>query len=189
MEHTCTTFSRTKAPSGGSVAETWRRVWGGRKIFSANPRFLNDVFWRKISIFAAEFSDDLFFIIDQISQIFPFFSQIFPIFFYVKCHIWPFPHKKNTFFYSVRTFTRILQHYFSKYWGNNAWAVPQPQIFGEAVPPVPPRSPPLRGCKEWKGKMDSERILLMIRRRKKEKDKEDEKEEGGDEDGDGKEEE
>src|SRR6218665_488789 len=28
--------------------------------------------------------------------------------------------------------------------GTNAWAVPPPQILGGTVPPVPPRSPPLR---------------------------------------------
>src|SRR6218665_366725 len=33
------------------------------------------------------------------------------------------------FFYSVRAFAPIPQHYFSKYWGANAWAVPPPQIF------------------------------------------------------------
>jgi len=27
-----------------AVAETWRRVWGDEKIFSADPGFLNDVF-------------------------------------------------------------------------------------------------------------------------------------------------
>src|SRR6218665_318184 len=50
----------------------------------------------------------------------------------------------KTIFYSVRTFAHIRQHYFSKYWGTNAWAVPPPQIFfGGDRPPVPPRSPPL----------------------------------------------
>src|SRR6218665_955337 len=40
-------------------------------------------------------------------------------------------------FYSLHTFTRIRQHYFSKYWGTNAWAVPTPQIFWGDRPPVP----------------------------------------------------
>src|SRR6218665_1045770 len=48
------------------------------------------------------------------------------------------------FFYSVHTFTRIRQHCFAKYHGGaDAWAVPQLQFFWRAVPPVPPRSPPL----------------------------------------------
>src|SRR6218665_3355918 len=56
-------------------------------------------FWGKI--FATEISDDLllllFLVIDQIFRIFPFFSKSSHIF-AVKCHISPFPHKKNTFF-------------------------------------------------------------------------------------------
>ena len=48
----------------------------------------------------------------------------------------------RTFFYSVHPFARIRQHYFSKYWGSNAWAVPPPKIWGDR-PPSPPRSPPL----------------------------------------------
>ena len=47
-------------------------------------------------------------------------------------------------FYSVHTFARIRQHYFSKYWGTDAWAFPPPHIFlGGPSPLVPPRSPPL----------------------------------------------
>ena len=121
------------------MAETWRRVWGDGKLFR-EPRFLNDVFSEKISIFTAKISDDLFLVIDQVFRIFPFFSQIVRIFYYVKCRIWPIPHKYNhyfrkeflydTFFYSVRTFARIRQH-FSRYWGADAWAVSPPQIFGE----------------------------------------------------------
>ena len=76
----------------------------------------------------------------------------FPYHYCVKCRIWPFLHKKkhyfrkevlDTFFYSVRTFARNRQHYFSKYGGTDAWTVPPLQIFGGTVPPVPPRSPPL----------------------------------------------
>src|SRR6218665_1276224 len=98
MEHTCTTFSRTKAPSGGSVAETWRRVWGGRKIFSANPRFLNDVFGEKFPFSRQNFLMTFFLIIDQISQIFPFFSQIFPIFAMLDVIFDPFLTRKTPFF-------------------------------------------------------------------------------------------
>ena len=96
-----------------SVAETWRRVWGTEKFFA-------DQDWRfseKISISTAKISDDLFLSHWLAFRIFPFFSQIFRIFYYVQCRIWPFPHKNNHFFYSVRTFARIQQHCLSKYWG------------------------------------------------------------------------
>src|SRR6218665_1396709 len=55
------------------VAETWRRVWGADKNFGG-PRFLNDVFWEKFT-----FSRQNFLVIDQIFQIFSFFSPTFPI--------------------------------------------------------------------------------------------------------------
>src|SRR6218665_3289932 len=48
------------------------------------------------------------------------------------------------FFYSVRTFARIRQHYFSKYWGDQCMGRPPPEILGDR-PPSPPRSPPLSG--------------------------------------------
>src|SRR6218665_1041942 len=38
------------------------------------------------------------------------------------------------FFYSVRTFARIRQHYFSKYWGINAWAIPHLKFWGDRPP-------------------------------------------------------
>src|SRR6218665_6000 len=47
------------------------------------------------------------------------------------------------FFYSVRAFAPIRQHYFSKYWGTNAWVPPPPQIFWGGRPASPPRSSPL----------------------------------------------
>jgi len=61
---------------------------------------------------------------------------------YITLRALPFPHKKNTFSYSFHTFAHIRQHYFSEYWGTNAWAVPHLKLWG-TVPPVPPRSPPL----------------------------------------------
>src|SRR6218665_2614301 len=45
------------------------------------------------------------------------------------------------FFYSVRTFVRIRQHYFYKYWGDGCMGRPHLKCWG-TVPPVPPRSPP-----------------------------------------------
>jgi len=50
----------------------------------------------------------------------------------------PLFQKKNSlikpFFYSAYPFAHIQQHYFSKYWGTNAWAVPPPQIWGDRPP-------------------------------------------------------
>src|SRR6218665_3529084 len=93
----------------------------------------------QISIFATKISDDLFLVIDQICLIFPFFSQIFPIFAMLNVIFDPsFPHKKNTFLYSVYTFTRIRQHYFSKYWGDQCMGRPPTSNFFGDRPPVLP---------------------------------------------------
>ena len=93
-----------------AVAETWRRVWGGRKKIS----------WTKISVFTLKISDDLFCFIDQVFQILRFFTLlnvVYNPFFTRKTTI----SEKNSlirpFFYSVRTFACIRQHYFSKYLG------------------------------------------------------------------------
>src|SRR6218665_77017 len=82
-------------------------------------------------------SDDLFLVIDQvfqISRIFTVLNVVYDPFFTRKTTI----SQKNSFirpiFYSLRTFTRIRQHYFSKYWGTDAWAVPPPQILGDRPP-------------------------------------------------------
>jgi len=45
------------------------------------------------------------------------------------------------FFYSVRTFARIRQHHFTKYWGDGCMGRPPPQISGAS--PSPPRYPPI----------------------------------------------
>src|SRR6218665_1022981 len=73
----------------------------------------------------------------------PGFSD-FTFHYCIKCRIRPFLHQKNhyfrkefvdkTIFYSVRTFARIQQHYFSKYWGTNAWAVPLKFFLGGPSP-------------------------------------------------------
>src|SRR6218665_1113038 len=105
-------------------------------------------FSEKISTFTAKISDDLFLVIDQVFLIFPFLFLDFPYLYCVKCRIRPFLPKKNhyfrkeflddTYFYSVRTFALIRQHYFSKYWGEtDAWAVHPTSNFGGIVPPVP----------------------------------------------------
>src|SRR6218665_229526 len=86
--------------------------FGGRIKNFHGATFLNDVFSEKISIiFTAKISDDLFLVIDQVFR----------------------------FFYSVRTFARIRQHYFSKYWGDGCMGPsPTPHIFWGTVPPSHP---------------------------------------------------
>jgi len=115
-----------------AVAETWRQVWGGRKNFlPTKMRFFSE----KISILAAKFSDDFFLVIDQVFRIFTDFPDLY----FVKCRTWPFPHKKNTLFYTFHTFVHIRQHYFSKYWGGRMhgpsphlklWGGPSPVPLG-----------------------------------------------------------
>jgi len=76
---------------------------------------------------------------------FPSLLPDFPDLCSAKSRTWPFPQKKNTFFYSFHTFAHIRQHYFSKIWGTNAWPSPHLKLWG-AVRPVPPRFPPLTLC-------------------------------------------
>jgi len=84
------------------------------------------------------------FAIDQVFQIFPFFP-------YVKCRIWPFPHTahdkdtRKTAFFTLFILSRASDNTTSENigGGTDAWAVPHLK-FWEIVPPVPPRSPPLR---------------------------------------------
>src|SRR6218665_331485 len=123
----------------------WRRPGAefrgdGRKKFRG-PRFLNDVFSGKISIFTPKISDDLFLVIDHVFQILRFFTVLnvlYNPFFTIKTTISENNSLITPFFYSFRTFTRIQRHYFSKYWGTNAWAIPPPQIFWVDRPPSPP---------------------------------------------------
>src|SRR6218665_672085 len=82
-------------------AETWRRIWGTKKIFRGPIS-------GKISIFKVKISDDLFFSHRHGSSDFPFLFSHFPYIYYVKCRR-PFPHKKTTIFHSVHTFTHIRQ--------------------------------------------------------------------------------
>jgi len=107
-----------------AVAETWRRIWGGRNNFFLGPRFLNDVFFGKNFWWP-------FLVIDLVFRIFPFFSQIFRVFTMINIVYYPFLTRKTPFFYSVHTFTRIRQHYFSKYWGDQCMGRPLPQIWGD----------------------------------------------------------
>ena len=95
---------------------------GGTENFVRGPRFLNDVFIGKNFHHCQGKNFWWHFLVIDLVFLFP----DFPYLYYVKCRIWPFPHKKSTFFYSVHTFTRIRQHYFSKYWGDQCMGRPPP---------------------------------------------------------------
>src|SRR6218665_2196802 len=96
-------------------------------------------FWKKIS-FSRPKSLMTF-------RIFPFFQRFSISFTMLNVVYDPFLTRTTTiseknsfmtpFLYSVRTFARIRQHYFSKYWrGTDAWAVTPPEIFGGLSPQV-----------------------------------------------------
>src|SRR6218665_4071600 len=120
----------------------WRRPgaeFGGTENFSADPRFLNDVFLETNVHFRSKNFHLL--VIDQIFQIFPFFSQILPIFAMLNVVFDPFLTRKTHF---------LLCSYFHAHpttslniGGTNAWAVPSTSNFRGAVPPLPYVSPPL----------------------------------------------
>ena len=142
---------RTKTiPSGGDLAPSLR---GGTENFFADQNFGMTFLSEKI--FTPKNSDNPFLVIAQVFLIFTLYFQS-PYLYCVKCRIWPFLHKKNHFFwkkflddtyfllfYSLRAFTPIRQHYFSKYWGGPMHGSSPTSNFGGTVPPVPPRSPPL----------------------------------------------
>src|SRR6218665_65632 len=96
-------------------------------------------FSEKFPFSGQTFLTTFFLVIDQVFRIFPFFfPQIFRIFTMLNVVYDPFLTRKTHFFYSVHTFARILQHYFSKYYLLNT-----PQMFLGPSPPVSLRSPPL----------------------------------------------
>jgi len=117
--------------------------FGGRKKFR-RPKFLNDVFKKKISIFTAEISDD-FFIVDHVFQIFHIFTVwnvVYDPFFTRKIPV----SENNSFmapFFTLFILSHASeQHYFSKYWGDRCMGRPPPQfVFLGAVPLSPPRFP------------------------------------------------
>ena len=107
---------------------------GGREKFHRPRTF----FKKKISIFTAKISDDLFLVIVHDFRIFLIFhifaacNVVYDPFFTRKTPI----SENNSFttplFNSVRAFARIRQTlaYFSKYWGTDAWAVTSNSNFG-----------------------------------------------------------
>src|SRR6218665_3014326 len=95
---------------------------------------------------------------------FPFLFPHFPYVYCFKCRIRPSPHKKNNFFYSVHTFTRIQQHYISKYLGDQCMGRPPPQTLG-GPSPSPPRSPSLSAKNtELIGNVKTLVIYIALRR-------------------------
>src|SRR6218665_1719056 len=90
-------------------------------------------------------------VIDLIFRIFPFFSHIFRMLTMLNVVYDPFLKRIPPFFYSIYTFTRIRQHYFSKYWGGLMHG-PSPHLKSLGGPsPVPPRSPSLNFDQGWTG--------------------------------------
>src|SRR6218665_3448892 len=97
------------------------------------------LFPEKISICTPKISDDLFLVIDQVFQIlrlFTLLNVVYDLFFTRNTTI----SEKNSliapFFYSVRTFARIRQHYFSKYWGDQCMGRPHLKFWRPS--PQPP---------------------------------------------------
>ena len=126
------------------MAETWHRVWGDGKLFRG-PRFLNDSFSEKNPIFTEKICYDLFKSLTRFlgfSLSFPRFSVSFtmlnvvydPFLARINNHYFRKEFLYDTFLKSVRTFARIRQHYFSKYWGDGYMCRPPPQIFGGPSP-------------------------------------------------------
>jgi len=139
-------------PSGQTVDTwcaqgQWRRPgaeFGGGHFFRV-PRFLNEVFSEKMSIFTGKISDDLFLVNDQV---FPFVSQVFRIFYYVtlssqeqllfrkRIPLWHLLLLCS--YFRAHPTTLLLKILVGRMHG------PCPTSkFGGDRPPVPPRSPPL----------------------------------------------
>ena len=129
----------------GRQVNQWRRP--GVEFGGTDQDFWMTVFSEKISIFTAKISDDLFFLFSHRPGFsdFPVLFTDFPYLYYVKCRMWPFPHKKPTFFTLF-----ILSHTSDNTTsqniggGTNAWAVPHLKFGGTVPRQFPPRSPPLR---------------------------------------------
>src|SRR6218665_1592159 len=90
-----------------------------------------------------------------------FFTRFsdFTFLYCIKCRIRPFLHQKTTiseksslirpFFYSVRTFAHIRQHYFSKYWENQCMGRPTSVRIAGGVGGVEPPTSSLRPPYLW----------------------------------------
>src|SRR6218665_3636839 len=130
-------------PKDQAVAETWRRVWGGRKNVS-RTKILNDVFSEKIPIFTPNNSDDLFLVIDQVFLIFPFFFKILCIFTVLNVEYDPFFTRKTTIsennslttpFFTLFVLSRASDNTTSQnIGGDGCMGHPPPQILGGQSP-------------------------------------------------------
>ena len=114
-----------------TVAETWRRVWGGLKIFSRTEisekcPFSRQKFLMTFLSHRPGFSDFLF--------LFPDFTMLNVVYDVFLTRKTPF----LTLFILQRASDNITSPNIG---GTDAWAVPPPQILRGTVPP-PPRSPP-----------------------------------------------
>src|SRR6218665_1917699 len=119
------------------------RVWGrrhGRRPgaeFGGKKKIFHGPISGKISIFRVKISDDLFFSHRPGSSD---FSHIFRMLNVVYDHFLT----RKTQFFTLFMLSRTSDNTTSQnIGGTNAWAVPPPQVLGETVHPVPPRSPPL----------------------------------------------
>src|SRR6218665_1779131 len=109
--------------SGGDLAPSL----GGGGTFFRGPRFLNDVFSGKISIFTAKISDDLFLVIDHVFLIF-------------RIHYFTKEFLDNTSFLLYSYFRVHPTTLFQKILGGRMHGPSPSSNFGGTVTP---RSPPL----------------------------------------------
>src|SRR6218665_2997614 len=123
-----------------SVAETWRRTWGTENFFT-DPIFLDDIFSGKFPFFTSKISDDFFsLVIDQVFLIFRIFTVLNVVYHPLFTRKSTMSEKNSFmthFLYSFRTFARIRQHYFSKYWGDGCMGRPPTPIFWGPSPQSP----------------------------------------------------
>src|SRR6218665_3430554 len=138
--------------SGGDLAPSL----GDGNIFRG-PRFLNDVFSGKISIFTPKIHDDLFLVIDQVFKILRFITVLNVV------HD-PFFTRKTTIsennslirpFFTLFVLPRASDNTtFLNIGGTNAWAVPHLKFFFEDRPPSHLRSSPLTYSR-YRGTLDT----------------------------------
>src|SRR6218665_3183113 len=116
-----------------TLAETWRRIWGGpKKIFSGPIS-------GKISIFRVKISDDFFLVIDLVLRIFSFFSHIFRVFTMLNVVYDHFLTRKTQFF-TLFMLSRTSDNTTSQNIGGGPMqGGPPTSNFGGDRPPSPPK--------------------------------------------------
>src|SRR6218665_3947166 len=104
------------ATIGGDLAPSL----GERKRNFADQDFSMKYFYKRNSIFTQKISDDPFFVIDHVFQIFNIFTLLnvlyYDPFFTTKTLISQNNSLMTPFFNSVCAFAQIRQHYYLKYW-------------------------------------------------------------------------